>query len=321
MRWLRRRLGRGRYHRAVDELTQLLGDGAHAEAARKAEQCLSLAESMFGPDHDELVGPLYALASARLVLGLHDEAAAACGRAIAIAGGGGGDVEPPLHQLWEQRAAIADRAGDEEAFASALREVIDAAADSPAVRAAAHNRLGLLLGRAGRFAEAADQFESALELRARDDPESLGLAEVLHNQATFRDPEGDAEAREAAASAFERALKIAARHLTPEASLLEARVAHNFGVLRQDQLKDDEAETLYRRALAAFERDHAPDDPVIRPTLARLGRLLQASRRFGEAVEILKRAHDVAEKELGPEHEITGRIALWLGDANSHTYR
>lgn len=316
MRWLRRWVGKGRYHRLVDELTRALQAGDHERAETTAGECVKLATAMYGEVHAEITGPLYALASAQLARGKLDEASQSCERAIAIARElESGTREPPLHQLWEQRAAIADRQGDEEVFGRALQEVVAAGADEPLVRAAAHNRLGLWHGRAERYTEAAEHFEQALDLRRRhDDP--LRLAEVLHNAATFRGPDV-----EPPVAMFDEALEIAQKHLSPEASQLEARIAHNYGVLKQEQLDDERAEALYRRALAAFERDHDATDPALRPTLARLGRLLQAQRRFDEAVQVLKRAHSIADQELGADHEITGRLALWLGDANSSTYR
>lgn len=314
MKWLFRVLNRPRYHRLLDELTDALKSGDDEEAAAIAERCVAMAVASFGERDPEVVAPLYALASAQLAAGRHDAAAQACDRAIAVAETAA--TEPSLDQLLEQRAAIAERAADDVAYESALRRTL--AARDPSLRAAAHNRLGLFLGRAERFAEAAEQFALALAIRERSASDDLAVAEVLHNAATFRDPEAD---RERAASAFERALDICKRHLSREASELEARALHNLAVLRQEQLDDDEALRLFRQALAAFERDHLPADPLLRPTLARLGRLLQAKKRFDEAVPILRRAHAIAVAELGEEHAITGRIALWLGDANSHTFR
>lgn len=314
MKWLRRILKRPRYHRLLDELTEALKNGDDEEAAAIAERCVALAIESFGDRDPEIVAPLYALASAQLATGRYHQAAEACDRAIAIAEAS--TTEPSLDQLLEQRAAIADREGDDAAYEVALRRTLEA--EDLAARAAAHNRLGLFFGRSERFAEAAEQFARALALRERAAGHDLAVAEVLHNAATFRDPEAD---HEPAVRAFERALDICKRHLSREASELEARVLHNFAVLRQEQLEDDEALALFRQALAAFERDHDPNDAALRPTLARLGRLLQSKKRFEEAVPILRRAHAIAVAELGEEHTITGRIALWLGDANSHTFR
>jgi tetratricopeptide (TPR) repeat protein len=322
VKWWRRLVRGPRYHRLLDELTDALQKGENERAAETAEQCVAAAESIYGAEDPELVGPLYALASANLALGRHEEAAVASERALALGADAGRGCVPPLHQLWEQRAAIADLASDEEGLLRALRAMRDVADDDPLVRATAHNRLGLWFGRAGRFDEAAEELERALDLRERALGGSLAVAEVLHNVATFRDPASDAAGSlDKAAEAFARALEIVSKHLTREASVLEARIAHNFAVLRQEQLQDDEAEVLYRHSLAAWERDHEATDPALRPTLARLGRLLQATRRFDGAVPLLERALAIAEIELGADHEITEKLAIWLGDANSSTYR
>ncbi len=342
MKWLRRLLDRPRYHELVDRLTRELRDGDAASARGTAEACVALVERGFGTHHPELIAPLYALASARLADGDGEGAALASERALAIARSGAvgaleqtpaeasagpGRANPraprargptglPLHQLLEQRAAIAAQLGDDHAYEDALRRVLDT--DDARARAAAHNRLGLFLAEKERFDESRRHFERALAHYEQLPNTDRLLAEVLHNEATLRGPEGD---RERAASAFERALDLTARHLDPRASELEARIAHNFAALREEEQRIDDAIALYRRALAAFERDHAPDDAALRPTLARLGRLLQSQRRFDAALPILRRAHAIATRELGEENVVTGRLALWLGDANSATYR
>ncbi len=333
MKWLRRWWRTPRFHRLLDELTDALERGDDEVAARIAERCVELAESIYGPRDSALVGPLYALASAMLVLGRHADAADACERALSIVTAFSSKrivepCEPPLHRIWEQRAAIADRAGDEEVFRHALGEMSTVAGADAAVRATAHNRLGLSWGREARFQEAAEHFDKALVLREQLDGAALTVAEVLHNVATFRDPgsathsEGDLRhSRDQAAAAFARALTIVGTHLTPAASELEARIAHNFAVLRQEQLRDDEAESLYRRSLAALSREREATHPSQRPTLVRLARLLQAKRRFAEAAVLLERARAIAVVELGAEHEVTLTIGTWLGDANSETYR
>src|SRR5438874_1533109 len=64
----------------------------------------------------------------------------------------------------------------------------------------------------------------------------------------------------------------------------------------------DEAERLYLRALAIFEREAGPDSYDMAVNLNNLAALYQAEGKVSEAERRLVRALKIKEKLLGPDH-------------------
>ena len=106
-------------------------------------------------------------------------------------------------------------------------------------------------------------------------------------------------------------LAIAKRSRSAVIRELLPRAEHNLAVALENE-DPKRAATLYERALAAHET---------RATLVRLARLHHRAGRFDDATTLYKRALTLAKAELDDTHSIVRAITVWLGDANSKTYR
>jgi tetratricopeptide (TPR) repeat protein len=109
-----------------------------------------------------------------------------------------------------------------------------------------------------------------------------------------------------------------------EAQKLEAATKAQFGInhtsyaqalntlatVYMAQQKYDEAEGLYRRAMAIREKVLGDDHPDVAHTLTNLSLVYSLQRKFGEAEGVLQRALKIQEKALG-ENDFT--VATTLG--------
>ncbi|MCP4307664.1 MAG: tetratricopeptide repeat protein, partial [bacterium] len=67
----------------------------------------------------------------------------------------------------------------------------------------------------------------------------------------------------------------------------------------------DEAEPLYRRALAILEKVLGAEHPAVATSLNNLAELYRDQGRYDEAEPLYRRALAILEKGLGPEHPTT----------------
>jgi tetratricopeptide (TPR) repeat protein len=109
-----------------------------------------------------------------------------------------------------------------------------------------------------------------------------------------------------------------------QAQKLEAAAKAQFGVNHNSyanalntlatvyvaQQKYDEAEGLYRRAIAIREKVLGDDHPAVAHTLTNLSLVYSLQRKFSEAEGVLRRAVKIQEKSLG-ENDAT--VATTLG--------
>jgi CHAT domain-containing protein len=72
-----------------------------------------------------------------------------------------------------------------------------------------------------------------------------------------------------------------------------------------------EAEPLYKRALAIFEKTLGPDHPLVATPLNQRASLYDREGRYAEAAPLFKRALAIREKALGPNHPL---VANSLGE-------
>ena len=77
---------------------------------------------------------------------------------------------------------------------------------------------------------------------------------------------------------------------------------NNLADLLQDTNRLDEAEPLYRRALAICEASYGPDHPNVAIGLNNLASLLRATNRLAEAEPLYRRALAIDEASYGPDH-------------------
>jgi CHAT domain-containing protein/Tfp pilus assembly protein PilF len=86
-----------------------------------------------------------------------------------------------------------------------------------------------------------------------------------------------------------------------------AAALNNLGQIHADQGHDDQAEPLYKRAIALMEKETGQGSAEIAPLLNNLAALYQRRARFTEAEPLFKRALAVSEKSLSREHPDVGR--------------
>ena len=77
---------------------------------------------------------------------------------------------------------------------------------------------------------------------------------------------------------------------------------NNLAHLYKSQGRNAEAEPLYKRSLAIYEKALGSDHPGVAITLYDLALVYRTQGRYAEAEPHLKRALAIMEKALGPEH-------------------
>ena len=102
-----------------------------------------------------------------------------------------------------------------------------------------------------------------------------------------------------AAQIAEKQLAIAEKHLYAE---LVAISLNNLALLYDTRGKYAEAEPLYKRALAIWEKSLGPDHPQVALGLNNLALLYVDQGKYAEAEPLCKRALAIDEKALGPDH-------------------
>ncbi|MCP3462691.1 tetratricopeptide repeat protein [Bradyrhizobium sp. CCGUVB23] len=86
-----------------------------------------------------------------------------------------------------------------------------------------------------------------------------------------------------------------------------AGALNNLAQIYAAQGHDDQAEPLYKRAVALLEKSLGLDTPEIAPELNNLAALYQRQQRFAEAEPLFKRALAIREKTLPREHPDVGQ--------------
>ncbi|WP_426613120.1 CHAT domain-containing tetratricopeptide repeat protein [Bradyrhizobium sp. McL0616] len=86
-----------------------------------------------------------------------------------------------------------------------------------------------------------------------------------------------------------------------------AGALNNLAQIYADQGHDDQAEPLYKRAIALMEKGTSLDSVEIAPVLNNLAALDQRQSRFAEAEPLFRRALAIREKALSREHPDVGQ--------------
>ncbi len=89
--------------------------------------------------------------------------------------------------------------------------------------------------------------------------------------------------------------------LSPDHPNVAIALNNLAGLLYADG-RTDEAEPLFRRALAIWEHCLGPDHPNVASALNNLAGLLQDTNRLGEAEPLYRRALAIDEESYGPDH-------------------
>ena len=191
-------------------------------------------------------------------------------------------------------------------FAEAERLLRDALASAERVvprdahaLAAALNALGLLCKDLARWDEARGHYERALGLLEAADASPHDIATLWHNLGGIAHARGDFVAGEAAARrglAIRRAAGGGARSIAADEVALAA-LLDGLG-------RYDEAERLYRGAIAVFESDPV-DELELAVTLGGLGAQYARRGLHADAVRLLGRAVELKRRTIGPAHPDT----------------
>jgi len=184
------------------------------------------------------------------------------------------------------------------------------------------NNLGVLLRVQGRYGEAELLLRRALEIReAALGPNHLDTAISLNNLALVLQDQGRYGEAE---PLHRRALEIREAELRPDDPDMFYTLKDLAELLRA-QGRFAEAEPLLRRALeireAALDPDHPGRANILNTAtmlstatiLQSLGVLLRHQGRYGEAEPLLRRALEIREATLGPDHPDTALSLNYLG--------
>jgi len=257
--------------------------------------------------------------------------------------GAGPSASPPSweHHLKVGRQCLAqgDVAGAEREYRAAVAESEAAGADSPQFASALSN-FGQLRYQQKKFADAAELFRRALEVREKlVGAEHFSLVQSINNLAAAEVALSDLGAAE---PLLHRALLLTERHYGADhpdvATCLSnlsrlyfrrgayamaepflqrllgikqaqgedhpevASVLANLATVRQMIGQYDSAEELWRHVLSIRERSLASNAPALATTLENLADTCAACGKVDEALGLRERALDIHEQTLGADH-------------------
>jgi CHAT domain-containing protein len=92
-----------------------------------------------------------------------------------------------------------------------------------------------------------------------------------------------------------------------------AAALNNLAQIQADQGHDDEAEPVYKRAIALMEKGTGLDSADVAAVLSNLGALYQRQGRLSDAEPLFRRALSIREKALSREHPDVGQSLNNLG--------
>lgn len=168
--------------------------------------------------------------------------------------------------------------------------------------ASAHSHLGDVYSQLENFPAAAEQYQVALKMyeqiegpQGREVTYTLSaLADVQHGERAPNDNQ--------AQNLAERSLPLVEN--VPDSDGLTLNSLANIAV---DQKRYADAESLFLRSCQAYEKSGGPNDVGLATVLENLGNLYRDQPQFDitKAEPLLKRALDIRERMLGPEHPET----------------
>jgi eukaryotic-like serine/threonine-protein kinase len=159
---------------------------------------------------------------------------------------------------------------------------------------------------------ALEHFTEVQRLRAGD-PDPDVRAGDLVRLANVHNQRGDHERAETLFGAAHELLQQG------DDPALAALVATNLGVLRVNQDRLDEAEVLFREALARGEQQLGPDHPSLVRRLCNVAAILSNTERPAEAVPLLERALAIAERSGLRIDDGLANVLVNLGNARRAT--
>jgi CHAT domain-containing protein/Tfp pilus assembly protein PilF len=294
------------------QVKELRSQGRYSEAVPLAQRALAIQESALGPDHPEVVLPLYNLGSLYSILGRYADAEPLLKRSLAISEKAYGLHHPIVASVVNNLAELYRLQGRDAEAESLYKRSLEikkkAFGPSHPSVATALNNLAEVYDDQGRYSEAEPLLKQSLAIDEKAyGSDHLEVATPLLNLAALYKTQGrygDAE------PLLQRALKIREAALGrdhPDVGLLLNHIANIYS----DQGLYSKAELLYKRFLIISEKAFGPDHPEVAVPLNNLAELYRAEGRYSEAEPLYKRSLTIHQKAVGPNHP---NVATSLGN-------
>jgi eukaryotic-like serine/threonine-protein kinase len=197
-----------------------------------------------------------------------------------------------------------------------VKELLDTASkrmdvelnEQPATKARLMATLGTVYGKLGDFAEAERVLRNTLTLRRAERSDDAQVADSEHRLAqVLIDSDQLAEAEQLLESAL-----ATYRRQFGESSRQVAATLHTFARLRRFQERLDEAADLHAQCVKILEASTPVDFESLIETLIDWGVGLEYRKDFAGAEKIYRKARDLADTKLGPDHPLVGPSSLGL---------
>jgi len=169
--------------------------------------------------------------------------------------------------------------------------------------------LGEVLQARGEYEEAIDLLETAVRLRAAQDPESLEFLHTLTELANTHFYDGNY----AASDSLNRIVIDLTEERFGSDHPFVANSLINLGASRVALEYYEEAERHYRRALVINRAYYGEESDETASTLMMLGQTLASQRRLEEAREVLEPALEIRRRIYGEDHPRVANVLNELG--------
>lgn len=158
-------------------------------------------------------------------------------------------------------------------------------------------QLALLYQFQGRFADATSLFQHALELNVEQAP--ADAVELLPSFAYLGINLVSLKKYDEAEPYLRQALEIGDNNRMSVTALTMVTVLSNLAIVLQETGRHNEAEPLFRRAIALDEAEYGHGDPRVAAGLERLSWTLMHLDRVAEAEQLMRRALSIDEVSFG----------------------
>ena len=295
-------------------------DGDYAGSLEVVDSAIEVIEGTVGPNHPHLISPLEARAELLLSLARYDESLAAFERALAISDAARGPESRTSASLWNNKADVFRRRGDNEAAVDASQHALailetQLPADHPDLAVPIINIASQRLYQ-DRHGEALELYRRGLRiLEASLRPGHPTLAVVENAIGSALELSGDPLG---ALVHYQRAHDIWQEADGGESARV-AIAAYNLGTASLALGRTDDALVHLERARRIQRARLGDDHHVLATTLSALGRAQVAGGRVETGLKTLERAVKIhaAEPEVEPGELAEARFALATALANT----